>query len=46
MNFMATVKKAVKKAVKAIKKAVEPVAVGSSEWLAMKAEEKKRLDNL
>jgi len=43
---MTTAKKAVKKAVKAIKKALEPVEKGSPEWLAQKAEAKKRLDNL
>lgn len=46
MNPMTTAKKAVKKAVKAIKKALEPVEKGSAEWLAQKAEAKKRLDNL
>lgn len=40
---MATAKGTAKKVAEA---SLEPVVVGSPEWLAMKAEAKKRLDNL
>lgn len=50
MNFMATIKKVIKKVVKPKKKvapkiAIQPVVKGSPEWLAMKAAAKKRLDS-
>lgn len=52
MNYMATAKKAVKKVATEVKKvatkvekAIEPVLKGSPEWLALKAEARKRLDN-
>lgn len=40
------VAKSVKKIATSVEKALVPVVVGSPEWLAMKVEAKKRLDNL
>lgn len=45
MNFMAAVKKATKKAAKKVAKKVAKAVKGSPEWLAQKAEARKKLDN-